>query len=301
LNLIRVMPAKGTEMTLTIPEERIARSPSRPPRAAATSAGIAAAPPRHWLADQLPRLARGGIVLLGLAAVWQGVVLLLKPPSFMFPGLDRVLAALVERPDLWRVHAVTTFLESLLGLAAGAGLGALLALAMSFLPPTRRLVLPVMVVSQAFPVFALAPLLVLWFGYGLGSKVVMATIAIFFPVASAFHDGLVRTDPRLLDLATLYRARNWQQVLLLRLPAAIPSLVSGLRLAAVYAPLGALFGEWVGASSGLGYAMLHANGRAETDVVFAALILLALMSVLLRTAVDLVTRGWAAWAPETAT
>ena len=85
---------------------------------------------------------------------------------------------------------------------------------------------------------------------------------------------------------------------LLRLPSAVPALVTGLRLAAVYAPIGALIGEWVGASSGLGYAMLHASGRAQTDVVFAALILLAAMSVLIRAAVDLLTRNLTPWAPE---
>jgi len=104
----------------------------------------------------------------------------------------------------------------------------------------------------------------------------------------------------LLDLARLYRARHWQQVLLLRIPAALPALVSGLRLATVYAPIGALIGEWVGASSGLGYAMLHANGRSQTDVVFATLILLAAMAVLLRALVDIATRPIAPWAPETA-
>ena len=171
---------------------------------------------------------------------------------------------------------------------------------MSFLPLSRRLLLPVMVVSQALPVFAIAPLLALWFGFGLASKVVMATIAIFFPVASAFHDGLARTDPGLLDLARLYGAGRSREVAVLRLPSALPSLVTGVRLAAVYAPIGALIGEWVGASSGLGYAMLLANARAQTDVVFAALFLLAAMSVLLRALVDLATRNLTPWAPETA-
>jgi putative hydroxymethylpyrimidine transport system permease protein len=157
-----------------------------------------------------------------------------------------------------------------------------------------------MVVSQAIPVFAIAPLLVLWLGFGLASKIVMATIAIFFPVASAFHDGLLRTDQNLIDLARLHGAGRGQMLRLLRIPSALPALVTGLRLAAVYAPIGALIGEWVGASSGLGYAMLHANGRSQTDVVFAALFLLAAMSVLLRATVDLLTSNLTPWAPESA-
>jgi len=243
---------------------------------------------------------RALFVALGLVIIWQAVVLIFQPPPFMLPSPERVFLALRASPDLWQVHAVTTLTETVIGLALGTLCGAVLALCMSFLPISRHLLLPVMVVSQAIPVFAIAPLLVLWFGFGLASKIVMATIAIFFPVASAFHDGLVRTDPNLLDLARLYGARPMQEVRLLRVPSALPALVTGVRLAAVYAPIGALIGEWVGASSGLGYAMLHANGRAQTDVVFAALILLAAMSVLLRAAVDLLTRNITPWAPESA-
>ena len=237
-------------------------------------------------------------VAIGLVLIWQLVIWIFQPPHFMLPSPLAVVEALRDRPDLWRVHAVTTLTETVIGLVAGTVLGAGLALAMSFLPPTRRILLPVMVVSQALPVFAIAPLLALWFGFGLASKVVMATIAIFFPVASAYHDGLVRTDPRLIDLARLYGAGRTREVALLRVPSALPALVTGVRLAAVYAPIGALIGEWVGASSGLGYAMLLAQGRSQTAVVFACLFLLAAMSVLLRAAVDLLTRNLAPWAPE---
>jgi putative hydroxymethylpyrimidine transport system permease protein len=237
-------------------------------------------------------------VAAALIVIWQVIVTVVQPPPFLLPGPLRVFAALVERPELWQVHAVTTLTETLIGLVAGSVLGAGLALVMSFLPLTRPVLLPVMVVSQAIPVFAIAPLLALWFGFGIASKIVMATIAIFFPVASAFADGLARADPNLLDLARLYRARRWQVVTLLRLPGAIPALVTGLRLAAVYAPIGALIGEWVGASSGLGYAMLLANARAQTDAMFAALILLIAMSVALRALVDLLTANLTPWAAE---
>lgn len=243
---------------------------------------------------------RALLVAIGLVLIWQAVVLVFAPPPYILPTPAQVLAALQSRPELWREHAVTTLEETLIGLALGALAGAAMALLMSLLPPTRHLVLPVMVVSQALPVFAIAPVLVLWFGFGIGSKIVMATIAIFFPVASAFHDGLARTDPQLLDLARLYGASHVQQVRVLRIPAAVPSLITGIRVAAVYAPIGALFGEWVGASSGLGYALLLANGRAQIDVVFAALLLLAAMSVLLRALVDLVTKDLTPWAPESA-
>ena len=117
---------------------------------------------------------RALFVAAGLVVVWQAIIFVFQPPPFMLPSPADVLQALRERPDLWQVHAVTTLTESVLGLVIGAALGAALALAMSFLPPTRRLLLPVMVVSQAIPVFAIAPLLVLWFGFGLASNDVFA-------------------------------------------------------------------------------------------------------------------------------
>lgn len=235
---------------------------------------------------------------LGLLVIWQAAVMIFAPPPFMLPPPADVFMALRDRPDLWRVHAVTTLTETLIGLALGTLFGAAFALVMSFLPITRRLLFPVLIVSQTIPVFAIAPLLALWFGFGLASKVVMATIAIFFPVTSAFADGLIRTDPGLIDLAKLYRARRWQVVTVLRIPHALPQFITGVRLAAVYAPVGAIIGEWVGASSGLGYAMVFANSRSQTAVLFAALILLIAMSVLLRALVDLLTANLAPWAPE---
>jgi putative hydroxymethylpyrimidine transport system permease protein len=241
---------------------------------------------------------RAIVVAVGLVVIWQAVILVFAPPPFILPPPLAVWNALRERPDLWQVHAPTTLLETVAGLVLGTVVGAGLALAMSYLPISRRLLLPVLVVSQAIPIFAIAPILALWFGFGVASKIVMATIAIFFPVTSAFADGLARTDANLIDLARLYQARRWQVVSLLRVPNALPDLVTGIRLAAVYAPVGALIGEWVGSTSGLGYAMLFANARSETAVVFAALFLVVAMSVGLRAIVDLATARLTPWAPE---
>lgn len=244
---------------------------------------------------------RGLAIAAALIALWQAVILIFALPPFMLPPPAKVWRVFVTRPDLWSRDAVTTLTETVIGLVTGSIAGVALALLMLLLPFLGRLLMPILVVTQAFPVFAIAPLLVLWFGFGIGSKIVMATIAIFFPVASAFHDGLTRTDQSLLDLGRLYHVRAGQELFLFRVPAALPALASGLRVAAVYAPVGALIGEWVGASSGLGYAMLMANGRAQTDVVFAALALLAAMALLVRAVVVALTRHIAPWAPETAT
>ena len=138
-----------------------------------------------------------------------------------------------------------------------------------------------LVFTQALPVFALAPLLTLWLGYGLWSKVAMAVLIIYFPITSSFFDGLMRTPPGYLDLARTMQASPRAILWHIRIPAALPSLASGMRLAAVYAPIGAVIGEWVGSSQGLGYLMLLANGRAKTDLMFAAMLTLGVFSIVL--------------------
>ncbi|WP_321333602.1 ABC transporter permease [Breoghania sp.] len=249
--------------------------------------------------DLSRRLLRGVLTALVLLGAWEGAVRGLQLPRYMLPAPSRVATVLVERSDFLLEQAWITAFETLIGLVIGAGAGIALALLLAVLPLARRYVLPVVVISQALPVFAIAPLLVLWFGFGLASKIVMASLIIFFPVTSAFYDGLRRTDPDLLDYARLVRATPVQTLLLIRLPAALPALGSGLRVAAVFAPIGAIVGEWVGSSQGLGFVMLQANARAQADVVFAALVLLAAMALLLRAVVDKATRAMAPWQSET--
>jgi len=223
-------------------------------------------------------------------AVWQGVVWATGAPPFILPSPLRVATALWDNRALIASHAMITGAEVAAGLTLGAALGAATAIQLALSPLARRLLLPALVFSQAVPVFALAPILTLWLGYGIGSKIVMTVLIIYFPVASAFYDGLRRTDPALMDLAHVMggdaRAALWR----IRLPAALPDFASGLRLAAVYAPIGAVIGEWVGASGGLGYLMLLANGRAKTDLMFAALFTLAIGSVALYLALGLLAR-----------
>jgi putative hydroxymethylpyrimidine transport system permease protein len=217
----------------------------------------------------------------------------------MLPTPWRVAQTLVRQWDILLGHAWVTLAEILAGLAAGALFGAATALLVMAWPPGRRWLLPLLVVSQAVPVFAIAPLLVLWMGFGAASKIAMAAIVIFFPVTTAFYDGMRRTDPGWLDLARTMGATPRAVLWKLRVPAALPALASGLRVAAAVAPIGAVVGEWVGASSGLGYLMLHANGRSETDQMFAALIVLAAMALALYFAVDRALTALLPWQPDT--
>ena len=186
-------------------------------------------------------------------SVWQLVVWLSGVPHYILPGPLRVWNSFLFDFGLIIEHAQITISEVLIGLIIGSALGMVTALHLMISTSAQRFMLPIMVFSQAVPVFALAPILTLWLGYGIGSKIVMTILIIYFPVASNFYDGLRRTNPGLLDLAKTMGASNIYTLFRLRLPAALPSLGSGLRLAAVYAPIGAVIGEWVGSSKGLGY------------------------------------------------
>jgi putative hydroxymethylpyrimidine transport system permease protein len=241
------------------------------------------------------------VTLAGLLAVWQLVVVLSGVPPFILPGPMAVLRTLVERWPLILGHAWITAAEILLGFLLGALLGAASGLMLASFATARRWLLPVFIVSQALPVFALAPLLVLWLGYGMASKVAMAVLIIYFPITAAFYDGLRRADPEMLDLVRLLGASRFDMIRLIRLPAALPSLASGLRVAASVAPIGAVVGEWVGSSGGLGYLMLHANARMQVDLMFAALLVLAAMALALYLAVDRLGRRLAPWQAETNT
>lgn len=225
-----------------------------------------------------------------LIAVWQLIIILTGVPSFILPPPMKVAKALWFYRELIAENAWVTSFEIVLGLLIGTGLGILTAVHLATSATARALLRPILVFSQAIPVFALAPMLVLWFGYGIWSKVVMAVLIIYFPVASAFFDGLMNTPVGYLDLAKTMGATRSKILWHVRFRAALPSLGSGLRLAAVYAPIGAVIGEWVGASKGLGYLMLLANGRVKTDLMFAALIVLAVLTVCLHMAIDALAR-----------
>ena len=243
-------------------------------------------------------LVRPLVTFLGFLAVWWGITRFTGIPAFMLPAPWDVAQALWMQRDMLFWNALTTLEEILLGLLFGTLLGSLSAIAIVASPLLQRWLMPVLVLSQAIPVFALAPLLVLWLGFGITSKVVMAVLVIFFPVTANFADGLRRTDPGWLDLARTMNASPWAMLRHVRLPAALPAFASGLRVATAVAPIGAILGEWVGASSGLGFVMINANARIQTNVMFAALFILAVVAISLYVLVDRGLRLLLRWSPD---
>lgn len=231
----------------------------------------------------------------GFTLLWQMLVTITGVPHYILPGPGPVGSALVNNGSTLFHHLLITVTEILAGLAIGTLLGCSCALTMFLSSHLKRWMLPVLVISQAIPVFALAPILVLWFGYGMASKIAMAVLIIFFPVASSFYHGLRRTDPDLLELARVMDAGTYGVLRFIVIPSAIPAFAAGLRVAAAVAPIGAIVGEWVGSSAGLGYYMLHANARMQIDKMFAALTLLSIASLIIYFSIDFLLNKLIYW------
>jgi putative hydroxymethylpyrimidine transport system permease protein len=226
------------------------------------------------------------VIMFGLVVIWQAVIFATGVPAYILPGPTSVAEAAWSHKGPLFEHAMITLLEIIAGLLIGTLLGASNALVMIASRSLKRWLLPVLVISQAIPVFALAPLLVLWLGYGMSSKIAMAVLIIFFPVTAAFYDGMRSTEPEWLELAQVMNAKPAAIIRHIRIPAALPAFASGLRVATAVAPIGAVVGEWVGSSRGLGFYMLHANARMQIDIMFAALSLLCVVALTLYFLVD---------------
>ncbi|WP_323843610.1 ABC transporter permease [Moraxella sp. Pampa] len=236
------------------------------------------------------------VVLSLLLLFWQLVVMIGDLPHYILPGPKLVFWSFLENYALIWQHAKITLVEILLGLGIGVLMGVVSALILSSSKKISSVLLPILVISQAIPVFAIAPLLVLWFGYGIASKIVMTVLIIYFPVTAGCFDGLRQTPKTWLDIAKTYHITPMQILFKVKLPAALPALTSGLRIAICIAPIGAVVGEWVGSSQGLGYLMLHANARMQVDLMFVALFVLLVIALILYFLGDYFLKRLAPWA-----
>jgi ABC-type nitrate/sulfonate/bicarbonate transport system permease component len=233
-----------------------------------------------------------GVAVLG---AWQLYVALSGVRETILPSPIEVGRALVRDRSVLAPSAWTTLEEVLLGYAIAVALGVLLALVVSSSRVAERAIYPWLVISQLIPIPAIAPLVVIWTGFDIRPKLIIIALVSFFPVAVNTIDGLRATDPDLLDLLRSLGAGRWQRLRLARAPSALPSLFSGLRVAAALAVIGAVFAEWVGSSSGLGYLILSYNAQTATPDVFAAVVILAVIGVALFAAVGLLERVALPW------
>jgi NitT/TauT family transport system permease protein len=241
-------------------------------------------------------VAAAGWTLLSLTVfvlVWQAIVYVSGFRSFILPGpytvAERFVRAWAEG-TMWP-HVQQTLVEVLLGFVIGASIAVAVGVLLARSPLAERLLSPYLVAAQATPVLALAPLIVLWFGSGLTSKLVITTLIVFFPVAIATMVGIRGVDPRLREMARAFRATDWQVVRRVEVPAALPSILGGMRVGITLAVIGAIVGEWAGGDRGLGVLINIARGSLfDIPLMFAALVSLALLGVTLYLVMVLVER-----------
>jgi putative hydroxymethylpyrimidine transport system permease protein len=219
-------------------------------------------------------------LLLGLFVLaWQGVASLDSVDDLLVASPVETAEALYDEFGLLSDNALVTLVEVLLGLAVAVPLGVLLAVGMHLVRPLRDAAYPLLVASQAIPIVVLAPIFVLAFDYGIGPKVAIVALICFLPVTVNLLDGLRSVPPELLKLMRSLGASRLRSLRSVELPAALPYLFSGLKIAATVSVIGAVFGEWAGADEGLGRLVLLANNQLQTPRVYAGTVLLTLMAV----------------------
>ncbi len=232
------------------------------------------------------------VLLLGL---WEGAVRAFRVPAYILPPPSRIFATFGTSLPLLAHHGAVTLAEILLGLLLATGFGVLLALALHASPSLERALRPFLLASQMIPVFAIAPLLVVWLGYGMGPKVVVTALIGFFPIAVNEWDGLRTAGAESIDLLRSMGATRRQLLVKLLFPASLPSFFSGLKVAATLSVVGATIGEWVGARRGLGFLMLESNARLRVDLVFASILMLTLVGLLLYAALRIIESRALRW------
>ncbi|CAM1636329.1 ABC transporter permease [Bartonella apis] len=250
---------------------------------------------RNRFNKKLAFFLHGLVVFIGILALWWGVATIFDLKKYILPSPLVVAQSLWNGREYLLENSLITIVEIVIGFILGILSGAALAFLLMFSKTLQKWLMPVLIVSQSIPVFALAPILVLWFGYGILSKIIAAILVIFFPVTTAFFDGLRRTNVGYLDLARTMGASSLSQLVHIRLVAALPALGSGVRVAAAIAPIGAIIGEWVGSSGGLGYIMLNANARMQTPTCFAAIFILSIIAMILWYITDIILKSIIYW------
>lgn len=248
---------------------------------------------KRWL---LPTL-----LLASLIAAWQlaassgALADLLNLEPFLVPSPAEIAESLWQSRSLLAENAWVTLQEVLLGFGCAVITGLGFAVALHLSETLRRAFYPLIVASQTIPVVALAPILVVWFGYGLGAKLWVIALICFFPITISTLDGLRSVDPEATKMMRTLNGSRRQILWRIDAPTALPAFFSGARIALAVAPIGAVFGEWVGSNSGLGHLMLQDNAQLETARLFAAVVVLSAMAMVLVGLLALAERRIVTW------
>ncbi|WP_309080692.1 ABC transporter permease [Zhihengliuella sp.] len=228
-------------------------------------------------------------------AVWWGVTSAGIAPAYILPSPADTWAAMTDNAAYLAQHTWVTTWETLIGFAIAIVVGIAVAVAMVYNKTMERTFYPIILFAQVVPKIAIAPLFIVWLGFGPQPKILVAVLMAFFPIVIAGISGLRAVDPEALELTSIMGSSRWKVFTKVRFPAALPELLGGLKVAATLAVTGAVVGEFVGANAGLGYVILQANGNIDTAMLFAALIIMSLMGVLLFMILDVVERLSIPW------
>ncbi|CAM2809973.1 ABC transporter permease [Prescottella defluvii] len=235
------------------------------------------------------------VVVIALVAAWQAYVAASGIRPQVLPSPVRVLEQGWAHRDDIAVHAWATLQVTLVGFAVSLAVAWALAIAVDFSPWLRRAFVPLFVISQTLPIIAIAPLMIIWFGFGLMPKILVIALATFFPMAIGLIEGFASTDRDAGALLRSMGASRWQQFRYVRLPSALPRFFTALRIGITYAVVGAVFAEYVGATSGLGIYMSIQKNSFRTDLVLAAVLVTATISIALYLCTYAIERVVAPW------
>lgn len=235
------------------------------------------------------------IFLIAFLLFWEVAVYISGIESWILPAPSKVFVTLGDMYPLLLEHSLVTLTAAFAGLLTAILIAFILAVLIDFSPLLKKGVYPLLVVSQTIPIVFIAPLLIIWFGYGILPKIVVVTLVCFFPVVVSMVEGMESTDPEMVDLLKVMGATRAQIIKKVRIPGALPSLFAGLKIAGTYAVMGAVIGEWVGASKGLGVFTMRAYYAYQLDRVFAGIIVISIVSLLIFALIEILARFIMPW------
>ena len=233
--------------------------------------------------------------ILGTLVLWEILTRLSQIPGFILPAPSAIFVEAVTRYPLYLYSSWITFYEMVAGFLLAALIGVFLAVVIVYSRILRNIIYPQIVVLQIVPKVAIAPLLLIWAGYGITSKVLLALLIAFFPIVVNMLTGLVEIEEELLDLCRILQSGRWQEFSKVRLPNALPYLFSSLKVASTLAVIGAVIGEFVGGAEGLGHLIIIANTELRTSMAFVSLFCLSILGFLLYGLVLLAERMFMPW------
>lgn len=236
------------------------------------------------------------LTLVAFVVVWEVVCRLLDIAPYLLPAPSAIAQRFVEKPALFWVHGWFTLYETFAGFIIAVIVGLIAAAAIVVIPSIRDVLMPILLIAQLVPKVAIAPILLVWFGYGLAPKIVIAFLVAFFPIIVNTANGLASVERELLDLGRSLEASRWQTFWKFRMPSALPELFSGMKIAITLAVIGAIIGEFVGGDKGLGYLIIIANQELDTPLAFAALIVISIGGILLYALIEMLERFVIPWA-----